>query len=115
MHVQWIGPVENLVRWIGPRRRNGPLASAPLALARYSGKFFFLGKVFRYDVPKMESIKECNKESVWMVDGVSFIDYVFCYFPRVRSPFGSIWQPVPKMASYGCILLQYDFLHLKHL
>ena len=31
-------PIENLGRWIGPRRRNGPLASAPLALARYLNK-----------------------------------------------------------------------------
>ena len=31
--------IESLVRWIGPRRRKGPLASAPLALARYSGQF----------------------------------------------------------------------------
>ena len=30
-----IGPVENLVRCNGPRRINVPLASAPLALARY--------------------------------------------------------------------------------
>ena len=36
MQEQSIGPVENLVRWNGPRRRNVPLASAPLALARYS-------------------------------------------------------------------------------
>ena len=41
MQVQWIGPVENLVRWIGPRRRNGPLASAPLALARYFWTIFY--------------------------------------------------------------------------
>ena len=36
MQEQSIGPVENLVRCNGPRRRNVPLASAPLALARYS-------------------------------------------------------------------------------
>ena len=39
MQEQSIGPVENLVRWNGPRRRNVPLASAPLALARYSSLF----------------------------------------------------------------------------
>ena len=47
----------------------------------FSWKFFFLGKVFRYNVPKIESIKECNKESVWMVDEVSFIDYFFVFSP----------------------------------
>ena len=42
--------IESLVRWIGPRRRNGPLASAPLALARYllpNCRFFSAVLTFR--------------------------------------------------------------------
>ena len=51
MQEQSIGPVEKLVGSNGPRRRNVPLASAPLALARY-----FIRKGLRKDPPAKASV-----------------------------------------------------------
>ena len=65
----------------------GPENSSPVLFSNIFREVvllvFFPGKVFRYNVPKMESIKEFNKESIWMMDGL----IIFFWG-------GGCWEPV---------------------
>ena len=57
----------------------------------------------------MESIKEFNKESIWMMDGLVIFFWGGGWVLGARLVACSIRQPVSKMASYGFVLLQYKY------